>query len=414
MSPARNNHGRAKSLLTNLQDYDEVRNKSLNLVASENVLSPIVRYALSTDLASRYSSEFYGGTSTSRRIIELAEELAKELFDCDYACVAPISGHVCDLAAMNSLTSVGETIALIQSDDGGYPFDIDSFNRKSSPLPFDKANWTLDYSKLSSFYNDVSPKLTILGASAILYTYSISDVIDNIKADDYVVYDGSHVLGLIAGKMFQHPLHEGVPILFGSTHKTFPGPQGGIILGADADVYSKMVHQFSIQTSEHPFGKHHGTVLVDNVHSNRIAALSFSLLEMLEFGSQYAGQVIRNSVALGKALRKLGLQVKLNEREELTHSHQIIIKMNTDNGLEAKRLLERCGINIDAFIRIGTAEVTRRGYKEREMEKIADLIYRAIVEKEEIATIRTEVEELTSLHSGVEYCFTNIDDALKL
>ncbi|TET08152.1 MAG: hypothetical protein E3J86_11280, partial [Candidatus Thorarchaeota archaeon] len=354
------NQVKARILLASLHAYNKSRKKTLNLVASENVLSPIVRQALSSDLASRYSSEFYGGTVTSRKIIEFAEDIAKELFDCEYACVAPISGHMCDLAALQSLTSINDTVALVASDDGGYPFDIGCFDRRTAHLPFDVSEWTLDYSRIVDFYKRVTPKLTIIGASAFLYSYSIKHVMDNIKSSDYIVYDGSHVLGLIAGKQFQDPLKEGIPILFGSTHKTFPGPQGGIILGTDQDVFSKIVHQFSIQSSKHPFGKHHGTILVDNVHSNRIAALSFSLLEMLEFGSQYAKQVIRNSTALGAALQRLGLPVMMNSKKVVTQSHQIILKMNSDMGLEAKRLLETCGINVDAFMRIGTAEVTRR------------------------------------------------------
>jgi glycine hydroxymethyltransferase len=341
-------------------------------------------------------------------------EIAIELFACDLACFAPVSGNVCDLSALIALTAVGDIIALVSSDCGGYPFDIESFNRKTAHLPFDASEWTLDYSKLNEFYNEVSPKLTIVGASAILHSYSIKEIVENIDSKDYVVYDGSHILGLIAGGKFQDPLHEGIPILFGSTHKTFPGPQGGIILGTDAEIYSKIVHQFSIQSSDHPFGKHHGTILVDNVHSNRIAALGFCILEMLEFGPQYAEQVIKNSKSLGTALNKLGLPVKMNSDKEITQSHQVILKMDSNTGLAIKKLLETCGINIDAFIRIGTSEVTRRGYKERDMEKIAKLIHRVMVEKEDPISIRTEVEELTSLHSGLEYCFTDIDDALEM
>jgi glycine hydroxymethyltransferase len=135
---------------------------------------------------------------------------------------------------------------------------------------------------------------------------------------------------------------------------------------------------------------------------------------MLEFGAQYAERVVKNSIALGTALKKLGLPVKMNRKNEITQSHQVILKMNSNQGLEAKRILEECGINIDAFIRIGTAEVTRRGYKEKEMQTIAELLHRVMVDKEDKSTIKPEIEELTSVHSEIEYCFTDIDDALKL
>ena len=399
-------------MVSDLRKHEENRVKSLNLVASENVLSPLVKKALSSDLASRYSSEFYGGTSTARKVIKHAEDLARELYNCDFACVAPISGHLCDLAALNSLTSEGDTIALVSSDHGGYPFDITSFGRKMEFIPFDIDEWTLDYSQLDSFFSEKSPKLTILGASAILFPYAISEVLEHINPTNQVVYDGSHVLGLIAGNQFQDPFREGIGILFGSTHKSFPGPQGGIVLGTDKSMFEKIVHQYSIQTSEHPFGQHKGTILVDNVHSNRIAALGLTLLEMIEFGAEYAGQVVKNSKTLGKFLIEKGYSVKTNRSQNTSDSHQILMKFNGEKGLRIKQQLENCGINLDAFIRIGTAEITRRGFKEKDMEVIADLIHRGIEGKEDTTVIKAEVSELCSTRDELEYCFNDIDEAL--
>ncbi|MFW9964000.1 MAG: hypothetical protein ACFFCX_10575 [Candidatus Sifarchaeia archaeon] len=413
MRSGKDNKTRAEQTVSILRKYEENRDRSLNLVASENALSPLVREALASDLAGRYSSEFYGGTGTTRKLIEQAEDFAKELFNCDYACVAPISGHLCDLAALNSLTREGDTISLVSSDHGGYPFDIESFFRKREFLPFDSVEWTLDYSQLDSFFSENNPDLTILGASAILYPYSLNDVLKHVDETNQVVYDGSHVLGLIAGQQFQDPFREGVGVLFGSTHKSFPGPQGGIVLGTDKETYEKIVHQYSVQTSEHPFGQHKGTILVDNVHSHRIAALSLAILEMLEFGTEYAKQVVQNSKALGQALIDRGYPIKTNRSNNVSESHQILMKINGDDGLRLKRHLETCGINIDAFIRIGTAEVTRRGFKERDMETIADLIHRGMDGKEDASTIKADVTDLCSTRDGLDYCFNDIDEALR-
>jgi glycine hydroxymethyltransferase len=413
MRSGKDNKTRAEQTVSILRKYEENREKSLNLVASENALSPLVREALSSDLAGRYSSEFYGGTGTTRKLIEQAENLAKELYNCEFACVAPISGHLCDLAALNSLTSEGDTIALVSSEHGGYPFDIESFGRKVGFFPFDNDEWTLDYSQLDIFFSENNPKLTILGASAILFPYSIGDVLKHVEERNQVVYDGSHVLGLIAGKQFQDPFRDGVGVLFGSTHKSFPGPQGGIVLGTDKYIYQKIVHQYSVQTSEHPFGQHKGTILVDNVHSHRIVALSLAILEMLEFGTDYAKQVVRNSKALGNALIKRGYPIKTNRSNEVSESHQILMKINGTDGLRLKRHLETCGINIDAFIRIGTAEVTRRGFKEGDMETIADLIHRGMEGNEDASVIRAEVSDLCSTRDGLDYCFNDIDEVLR-
>ncbi|MFX1252637.1 MAG: hypothetical protein ACFFCZ_13610 [Promethearchaeota archaeon] len=407
------NSERLKHFSSYLRSHQTLRDSHLNLVASENALSPLVRNALSNDLAGRYSSEFYGGSKITRTIIEYVNELAKELFQCDFASVAPISGNMCDLAAVNSLTSVGDTVALVSMSNGGYPFQIEAFDRKVAYLPFDEEKWNLKYTELEQFYEIHTPKLTILGASAFIYPYSIPKVIKHIKLDkQHIVYDGSHVLGLIAGRRFQNPLGEKIPVLFGSTHKSFPGPQGGIILGNDQEIFDLMCHQFSIQTSEHPFGKHHGTILVDNVHSNRIAALGFSLLEMLEFGQAYADQVIKNTKSLGHALQKHGFPVVNNNMFGISQSHQILMPMDTNGGLKFKEKLENAGIFTDAFVRIGTSEITRRGFKEAEMKVIAELISLAINEEKEAHVIKKEVLDFCSNFTELEFCFSEYKDLI--
>ncbi|MFW9920452.1 MAG: hypothetical protein ACFFED_12690 [Candidatus Thorarchaeota archaeon] len=397
-----------KQLSSYLTRHNQMRQNCLNLVASENVLSTHALAALSSDLVGRYSSEFYGGSSVNRKIIAFVETLVKELFDCDFACVAPLSGHLCDLAALNSLTTIDDTIALISSDDGGYPFQIEYFGRKAAYLPFDRSEWSLDYAKLEEFFQSKKPKLTILGASAIAYPISITEVQDHLSDTQFTVFDGSHVLGLIAGSQFQNPLKEGIPVLFGSTHKSFPGPQGGLVVGNDKSIFESVVSQFSIQTSQHPFGEHQGTVLVDNVHSHRIASLGFAILEMLEFGKEYAEQVVRNSIALGQELLNLGYSVIVNSQHGISKSHQILLPMKKQEGLAFKRSLEICDIFVDSFVRIGTSEITRRGYKESEMKEIAEIINFAISGDREPEVIRRYVHDLSDEHKELSFCFDDI------
>jgi len=398
---------RVKALSSHVASHQTLRESSLNLVASENIVSPLVSKALSSDLSGRYSSEFYGGSKYIRKIQEEVEEYAKELFECEYACIAPISGHLCDVAVVRSLTSPGDTVALVGKSDGGYPFQIEEFNRKIANFPFHRERWTVDYDQLGQFYREYSPELTILGASAILYPYEIPKVLDHVSmGKEHVVYDGSHVLGLIAGKKFQNPLKEGVPLLFGSTHKTFPGPQGGLLLGNDLEVFSLIRAQFSIQTSSNLFNKDHGVVLVDNIHVNRVAALGYSLLEMMEFGEAYADQIIRNTVALGKALGKRGLIPLSNPNNGYSQSHQLLIPVEISEGLRMKNKLEEVGIFIDGFMRIGTAEITRRGYKEADMNTIADFIMTALNGEKKPSLLRKEITEYCNGFKKLHYCFS--------
>lgn len=381
-----------------LHDHQALRNKSINLLPSENVLSPMASSALANDMAGRYSSDFYGGTKFIRKVIDLTQEYAKEVFRSEYASIIPISGHLCDLAALYAYTKPAEEIALISKDGGGYPFDIGAFGRKIVPLPFDHDNWTIDYDKIPNFYEKNHPTLTILGSSVIPYPTDIS------KFEPYnnqrIVFDGSHVLGLIAGDKFQNPLKEGASVLFGSTHKSFPGPQGGIILANEKEAFEKIASQFAIQSSNNPFD-HMGTILVDNVHANRIAALGVTLLEMLKFGSEYATQIVKNSQILGQELKKYGLPVVEHRKYGVSQSHQLLLPM--EEGERVKESLEKNGLMVDAFIRIGTAEVTRRGMKEEEMKQIADLMHQVIHEKTDVSA---DVRELAGKFTEIHYTFS--------
>ncbi len=398
------------TILEFLREHETKRSENLNLVASENVLSPLVRKALSSDMAGRYSSEFYGGNSTIRDVIGYVELQAKDLFSCEYACVAPISGNMCDLAALNVFSSIGDVVSMVSSDDGGYPFEIQYFGRKPKYLPFNHEIWNIDLEAFDEFLTEINPRLIILGASVFPYPHPISEILEKTTSDQTVVYDASHVLGLIAGHQFQQPFDEGLSLMFGSTHKSFPGPQGGIVLGNDLETFEKIQHQFSIQTSEHPFGHHEGTILVDNVHSNRIAALGFALVEMLEFGREYAKQVVRNSRALGNALTAFGYPVHIVEPYGPSVSHQVLLKMPSDQGLEFKRKLESCGIFIDAFVRIGTAEASRRGMKETDMKMVAELINRASQGDESPERIQKDVREFCASFNKLAFCFDSPPD----
>lgn len=145
--------------------------------------------------------------------------------ECEYASIFAVSGHLCDLAATLGLTDVGDKIAMVSTADGGYPFNLNVFGRIRLDLPFDKTNMNIDVSNIEEFLRNNNPALVIMGTSFFLFPHPVSELskICN-ELDIPVVYDGSHVLGLIAGHKFQDPLREGSPILFGSTHKSFPGP----------------------------------------------------------------------------------------------------------------------------------------------------------------------------------------------
>jgi glycine hydroxymethyltransferase len=198
-------------------------------------------------------------------------------------------------------------------------------------------------------------------------------------------------MGLIAGEQFQDPLREGASALFGSTHKSFFGPQGGIIL-ADKK-YGEL-----LQSRIYP-------AFVDNAHWNRIAALTLALAEMERFGKAYARQVVRNSQTLAKALCDHGFPV-VCKHLGFTKSHQVILDYGSyQKGRAIARKLEKGNIIADCVVRIGTCEVTRRGMKEREMSRIADLLKRIVIDGEQPEKVKKDVLRLSGEFQKTEYCF---------
>jgi glycine hydroxymethyltransferase len=236
----------------------------------------------------------------------------------------------------------------------------------------------------------VKPRLIMLGASEFLFPHPIKEfkeVASEVNA--ILTYDGAHVLGLIAGDCFQDPLREGVEILTGSTHKTFFGPQGGIIISVNK--YANLIDHAVWQ-------------LVNNHHIHRVAGLAVTLCEFLAFGRDYAKQVVKNAKRLAESLYNYGIDV-LCPYKGFTESHQVLFKVPGENGESISKKLEEANIITNKVplpwdpseeecsgIRIGTQEITRLGMKEEEMEEIASLIRKVILDKEDPSKIKREVE----------------------
>jgi len=182
-----------------------------------------------------------------------------------------------------------------------------------------------------------------------------------------LVFDGSHVLGLIACGVFQNPLEEGADVLIGSTHKSLPGPQGGMVL-----TNSDELHRALAQVLD--FGLEGGIGLVDNPHPGRIAALGLALEELAE-DPGYGERVVENARALAGALENEGVPVRFREKG-YTASQQIFLDLDLDAGTILSAALEEEGVFVDIAGRLGTAEVTRLGMGPADMLAVAATIAR--------------------------------------
>ncbi|MEX2724021.1 MAG: serine hydroxymethyltransferase [Candidatus Freyarchaeota archaeon] len=381
--------------------HEEWRSQCINLIPSENIMSPRARAVLSSDLGHRYTSpdKFYTGTKYIDQIIEEGEKLAKKVFRCKFADLRPISGHVADLSLLMAFR--GKSMACIGEADGGYP----GISQDNAPsvlgikvhyLPYKQEEANIDLEGSIKLIEEKKPNLVILGASFIPMPYPVSEISAAAhKVGALLAYDASHVMGLIAGKKFQQPLAEGADIMMGSTHKTLPGPQGGIILGNSFE-----------EIKEHLLFK-----TIDNAHFHRIAALAVTLEEMQKFGEAYASQIVKNSKKLASLLDEASIPLKCKSKG-FTESHQILVNAwdfqvkFEKSWVDIVNKLEEANVIMDRAGRIGTNEVTRIGMKEEEMEKICDLILRA-VKGEKKEDIKEEAVKLKSQFTKVHYCFSD-------
>ena len=373
----------------------------LNLIPSENVMSSAVRSLLSSELGNRYTSRdnFYMGTRFTDEIEHYGEELARKLFRAERADLRPLSGHIADLIVLANFAKPGDTLMCLSPESGGYPGMWKEglaglLGLRTVALPFSKNDRNVRVEQAKEEIRRVKPKLVVFGASLITFPHPVKEIVEVARENNaFVGFDGSHVMGLVAGNQFQDPLREGAYALFGSTHKTFFGPQGGIIL-ADKE------HGALLQSRIYP-------AFVDNAHWNRIAALTLALAEMERFGEAYAKQVVRNSQTLAKALHDHGFPVEC-EHLGFTKSHQTILDFGSyEKGRAVAEKLERANIVADCVVRIGTCEVTRRGMREKEMLKIAELLKRVIIDNERHEKIRKDVAKLSEEFQETEYCFSD-------
>jgi glycine hydroxymethyltransferase len=311
-------------------------------------------------------------------------ELACRLFGARYAELRPLSGHIAGAGVLMGLCKPGDTVLEVGSDGGGHRMaaklaESPLINLDVRFLPFATERWNVDLDATRALIEDLRPRLVILGSSTFLFPHPVRELAAAVHAVEggLLAYDASHVLGLIAAGRFQRPLAEGADVVFGSTHKTLPGPQGGLVLSNDEGLIDE------ITTAIYP-------ALVTNHHLFRLPALGLALLELEQWGEAYADATIANARRLGAELARHGLPVA-GAQDGYTRSHTLLVGTSSYGGSEETgAMLERAGIIVTAArlpaalgsagMRIGTQEITRLGAVENDMVSLADLLAAAITQ----------------------------------
>jgi glycine hydroxymethyltransferase len=395
---------------------------SLPMIASENVLSPLCREMLITDFHGRYAEgtpgkRYYEGCKFFDNVELKAMELAKNLFDCSYADVRPTAGTTANIAILKALLKPGETATVLDLADGAHisfgkwgGAGVRGINLVS--YPFNDQEMNIDIDGAVKLIKKIKPKACLNGRSVFLFPSPIKELAEAAhEVGAPLVYDAAHVLGLIAGKQFQDPLKEGADIMSGSTHKTLPGPQGGMILSdhkGDTDEDKSFLRKLG-------FAVFPG--VTSSYHLHHVAAKAIAFAEHLEFGEAYAKQTIKNAKTFAQSLHERGFNV-FGEKLGFTKSHQILVSIGPGKGKEASKKLEDAGIitNMNTTpgdkdplnpsgLRLGTPELTRIGMKEKEMDEIAEFYNRVLLKKEDPKKIKADIKDFRKDFQELHYCF---------
>lgn len=364
--------------------------RNLELIASENIVSPAVMAAMGSVLTNKYAEgypgrRYYGGCECVDVVENIAIERAKELFGAEAANVQPHSGAQANMAAYSAILEPGDTVMGMSLADGGHlthgsPVNASGKLYKFVPYGVDPDGF-IDYDGLERKAREIKPKLIVAGASAyprIIDFERIGALAKEIGA--YFMVDMAHIAGLVAAGLHPSPVPY-ADIVTTTTHKTLRGPRGGLILSTEelAPAINKAI-----------FPGNQGGPLM---HIIAAKAVCFGEALSPEF-KEYQKNIVSNCSALANGLLSRGVRLVSGG----TDNHLILVDLRSlgVTGKELEHRLDEVYITanknsvpndpekpfVTSGIRLGTAAVTSRGLNERDMDTIADFVYRCAVDFE--------------------------------
>lgn len=377
--------------------------RNLELIASENIVSPAVMMAMATVPTNKYaegypSKRYYGGCEEVDVLENIAIERAKKLFGCDHACVQPHSGANANMAVYQATLQPGDTVLGLNLDNGGHLTHGSPVNQSGLLYHFIPYGVTeegyIDYEQVRRLARENKPKMIVAGASA--YPRAIKfDVFAEIAQEVGAILfvDMAHIAGLVAAGLHQSPIPY-ADIVSTTTHKTLRGPRGGLILCKEA--YAKAINKAIFP----------GTQGGPLEHIIGAKAVCFGEALKPEFKT-YQEQVIKNAKALSESLIAEGFNLVSGG----TDNHLMLVDLRNFNvtGKELQNRLDEVYITVNknsvpndpqspfttSGVRVGTPAVTTRGLKEEDMKVIGKLIKMATVDFENKADeIRAAVNEI--------------------
>ncbi len=401
---------------TNLRKTDhevmaaiELENKRqaehIELIASENFVSPQVMEAMGCQLTNKYAEgypgkRYYGGCEYVDIVEDIARDRLKKLFNADHVNVQPHSGANANIAVYFAVLNPGDKVLGMKLSEGGHlthgsPVNISGTYFSFVDYGVDEETETIDYDRVREIALREKPKMIVAGASAYpreIDFKKFKEIAD--EAGAYLMVDMAHIAGLVAGGQHSSPVPY-ADFVTTTTHKTLRGPRGGVIL-------CKAEHAKKIDKAVFP-----GTQGGPLMHVIAAKAVCFGEALTDEFKT-YQQQIVKNAKVLADSLKEKGFRLV----SDGTDNHLILIDVRPKNltGRQAEKLLGEVNITtnkntipndpekptVTSGIRIGTSAVTTRGMKEEEMKKIAELMDLALYEDNDRKTVKNKVIELCS------------------
>ena len=380
--------------------------EGIELIASENFVSPAVLKAQGSVLTNKYAEgypgrRYYGGCEYIDVIEQAAIDRAKELFGAEYANVQPHSGSSANLAVYRAFLNVGDRVLGMDLSQGGHlthgsPVNFSGQSYEMHAYGVDPATELIDYQALEAQAEAIKPKMIIAGASAYSRTIDferIGQIAKKVGAIYFV--DMAHIAGLVAAGLHPNPVPY-ADVVTTTTHKTLRGPRGGLILAKA---------QYAKQLNMSIFPGIQGGPL-----EHVVAAKAVALLEALQPSFKtYAAQVIKNAQAMVEVFLDSPLRVVSGGTDN--HLFNLDVTPLGVTGKEAQERLDQVGITVNknsipndsrsfidpSGIRIGTSAITTRGMKEAQAQTVARLILKTLTASDDqLATIRQEVKDLVA------------------
>ena len=389
-----------------ITDEFERQNSHIELIASENWVSPAVMSAMGSILTNKYAEgypgkRYYGGCECVDVVEELARERAKKLFGCEYVNVQPHSGAQANMAVQFAILKPGDTVMGMNLDHGGHlthgsPVNFSGTYFNIVPYGVNDEGF-IDYENVRAIAQECQPKMIIAGASAYARTIDFKkfrEIADEVGA--VLMVDMAHIAGLVAAGLHPSPIPY-AHVVTTTTHKTLRGPRGGMILCSQ-----EMQDKYNFNKAIFP-----GTQGGPLMHVIAAKAVCFKEALEPEF-KEYQQQIVKNAQALCKGLQNRGIKIVSGG----TDNHLMLVDLTPFEltGKAVEKLMDEAHITankntipndpkspfVTSGIRLGTPAATSRGLKEEDFDKVAEAIAMLIKEGEPaIEPARAIVKELT-------------------